>query len=81
MSESIGKERWIDKEEWLRNRRMRDLLPEMHKRYETIKVLLEQAASGQDAPEHFLWLAQADLQAVLDVMLSEGQAIGEIDFD
>ena len=63
-------------EEMTLDQRIRDLLPEMQKRYETTKTLLEQAAGGQEVPAHLLWLAQADLQAVLSVMVS-----GQADFE
>jgi len=71
----------LDNEEWARNQRIRDLLPEMHKRYEIIKALLEQAARGQDVPEYVLWLAQADLQAVLSIMVSGQVADDEVLFE
>lgn len=51
-----------------RRQRMLELLPDMEKRYRTLRSLLEQAADGNDVNESRLRLAQRDLFAVLAVM-------------
>jgi len=52
-----------------RRRRILALLPEMERRAQMLRDVLNRAAAGEDVPWHDIDLARADLAAVLAVMV------------